>query len=72
MPLTVFGGQHEPPPYGAALNEGRALFGDNDDYNFGKWKQANVYPKLGESASAPSAPEESAAMWAIRRAGWVA
>lgn len=50
--------------YGAALNEGRALFGEDDDYNFGKWKQANVYGNLPESFAAPEAHEEAAAMWA--------
>jgi len=40
------------------------LFEEGDDYNFGKWKQANVYLKLGESFVVPKADEESAAMWA--------
>lgn len=34
---------------------GRALFPEDDDYNFGKWKQTNVYPKLGESFVVPRA-----------------
>lgn len=52
--------------YGAALNKGRELFPSDDDYNFGKWKQANVYPKLGESFAQPKADEEIAAMWAAK------
>jgi hypothetical protein len=50
--------------YGAALNEGRAMFPEGDDYNFGKWKQANVYDNLSESFPRPNEHEEAAAMWA--------
>lgn len=49
--------------YGAALNEGRSLFSDDDDYNFGKWLAENVSSKLEESF-APHPAEQSAAMWA--------
>ena len=50
--------------YGAALNEGRGMFSEGDDYNFGKWKQANVYDNLSESFPHPNEHEEAAAMWA--------
>lgn len=49
--------------YGKALNDGRKLFPEDDDYNFGKWKQANVYSKLEESFALHPA-DEAAAMWA--------
>ena len=49
--------------YGAALNEGRAMFPPDDDYNFGKWKQANVYGNLPETL-VPEPHEEAAAIWA--------
>jgi hypothetical protein len=54
--------------YGAALNEGLKDFtapdGTQDDYNFGKWKQTNVYDNLSESCPRPNEHEEVAAMWA--------
>ena len=49
--------------YGKALNDGRKLFPEDDDYNFGKWKQANVYSNLEESFALHPA-DEAAAMWA--------
>lgn len=49
--------------YGEALNKGRSRFGEDDDYNFGKWKQANVYSNLEESFAIHPA-DEAAAMWA--------
>lgn len=52
--------------YGAALNEGREQFSADDDYNFGKWKQENVYDNLSESFPHPNKHEEAAAMWAAR------
>ena len=55
--------------YGHALNEGRALFPSDDDYNFGKWKQANVYDNLSESLTRPNEHEEVSAMWAARKPG---
>lgn len=45
--------------YGAALNEGRALF--PGDREFGQWKTEFVHPQLGE---APKWDDEAAAMWA--------
>lgn len=49
--------------YGAALNDGRKKFPEDDDYNFGKWKRANVYSNLEESFTLHPA-DEAAAMWA--------
>lgn len=48
--------------YGAALNEGRALFHPEDDKGFGQWKAENVLSQVG--IVKPKADEESAAMWA--------
>lgn len=52
--------------YGAALNEGRALFHPEDDKGFGKWKAENVLSQVG--IVKPKADEEIAAMWAAH--GW--
>lgn len=46
--------------YGAALNEGRALF--SSDEQFGQWKESDVFPKLG--ITKPKWDDEAAAMWA--------
>ena len=43
-------------------------WGTQDDYNFGKWKQANVYDNLSESCPRPNEHEEVAAMWAAGNA----
>lgn len=45
--------------YGAALNEGRALF--PGDREFGQWVDINVHEQL---VQAPEHPERQAAMWA--------
>ena len=49
--------------YGAALNEGRALFPSNE--LFGKWKAETVYCNLQET---PIANDEAASMWAAANA----
>lgn len=49
--------------YGAALNEGRALF--PSDAQFGKWKEETV---LGNLPITPNAKEDQAAMWAAANA----
>ena len=51
--------------YGSALNAGREMFAEDDDYNFGKWKQKNVYSNLEESFTLHPA-DEAAAMWAAK------
>lgn len=53
--------------YGAALNEGRALFAG--DREFGQWKAENVLSQVG---IAPKADEEVAAMWAAANADQLA
>lgn len=47
--------------YGAALNEGRALFHPEDDKGFGGWVK-NLHQQL--VGVEPHDPERSAAMWA--------
>ena len=49
--------------YGAALNEGRALF--SGDREFGQWKQA-LLSQVGREQ--PKADDEVAAMWAAANA----
>lgn len=46
--------------YGAALNEGRAMF--PSDEQFGQWKEKSVFPNLG--ITKPKWDDEAAAMWA--------
>lgn len=53
--------------YGAALNEGRALF--SGDREFGQWKAENVLSQVG---IALKADEEIAAMWAAANADQMA
>lgn len=48
--------------YGAALNEGRALFHRDDDKGFGKWMAENVHRQL--VGVEPNDHERAAAMWA--------
>lgn len=48
--------------YGAALNEGRALFNPDDDKGFGKWVAENVHRQL--VGVEPNDHERAAAMWA--------
>lgn len=40
------------------------MFGEDDDYSFGKWKQVEVYDNLSEGFVLLNACEEIAAMWA--------
>lgn len=48
--------------YGAALNEGRALFHPEDDKGFGQWVSENVHRQL--VGVEPNDHERAAAMWA--------
>lgn len=48
--------------YGAALNEGRALFHPDDDKGFGQWMSENVHRQL--VGVEPNDHERAAAMWA--------
>ena len=56
--------------YGAALNEGRALFNREDDKGFGGWVKENLLSQLG--AVEVSRDERAAAMWAAANADQLA